>query len=168
MLIGSRITRPEVILDTVPLLFFLLGTIANHPHIKQHVQEVANIKFTEGRAKLLFTLLRDKKKIVTPQILAELSNQAEKHIDHDTFLRANIRNLFSLSECHIKKEDLLSDLSLFKFGLGDISLVKAGSSNRTLITTEMRGGLKCVYEDKHGEVVLLQNLLEQIENINPS
>jgi len=134
---------------------------------KQNIKSIANIPFEENKAKLLALMLKEKTKIITPQVLAEISNHAKNNIKQiDSFLLNTKEEILQYEEEYTKKETILSDPSLFRFGITDIRLLKIGNKNRTLLTGEQKYELDKEYEKLHKcKVINLHKIFFKAENL---
>ncbi len=160
----QEITTEEVIVDTIPFSYLLMGI--HHEKTKQRIKAIANFPFEENKAKLLALILGNKTKVITPQVLAETSNQARKNIKEiGSFLLNTKEEILKYQEEFVKKEILLDDPSLFRFGITDISLLKAGNNKRALITGEERRELEHEYEKLHQvQTINIQDIFFRFEN----
>ncbi len=149
----NTVPTKEVILDTIPLSFLLMG-IYNKKK-EQKIKPIANISFTEEKAKLLALLLHNKKIIVTPHVLAEMSNHCEKNTKNiGNFLAATKNIIHGFDEEHVKIESIMADESLFRLGITDIGLLIVGNKDRALLTGEQRHELDNAYRKLHHAPVL--------------
>ncbi len=165
MNLSQEITTEEVIVDTIPFSYLLIGI--HHEKTKQRIKTIADLLFEENKAKLLALMLGNKIKIITPQVLAETSNQARKNIKEiGSFLLNTKEEILKYQEEFVKKEILLDDPSLFRFGITDISLLKAGNNKRALVTGEQRRELENEYGRLHRVQTLnIQDIFLRFENL---
>lgn len=165
MNLSQEIITKEVVVDTIPFSYLLMGI--HHEKTKQRIKDIANLPFEENKAKLLALILRDKTKIITPQVLAETSNQARKNIKEiDSFLSNTKEEILKYQEEFVKKEILLDNPSLFRFGITDLSLLKVGNNKRALVTGEQRRELGNEYEKLHRvSAINIQDIFLRFENL---
>jgi hypothetical protein len=124
-LYGLRAPK-DIVIDTIPLLLFLVGTydanlINGFKRLNQYEYTIKDFKI------LQYFLTSSKSIVVTPGVLSEISNFAEK-LENDGFskmLKKNSSMLRRIKEIYIKKEDILDSNHVFKFGFTDTSLILA-------------------------------------------
>lgn len=89
---------------------------------------------------MLFQFLATRRVIVTPQILAEVSNFAKELKNNpDTFSEIIGKNkalLEKVCEKYIPKNDILGSQELAKFGFTDASIIMAAKENDALVLTD--------------------------------
>jgi len=127
--------RKGIILDTGPLLFFLAGnydfdSIGRMPLTKEYKQED-------------FLLLQNfikkfRKIIITPHILAEVSDIAENELDAHflDFVNRIKKILLDSEEARIKKNEILENEQIGKFGVTDVSIILSSKTNNQFILTK--------------------------------
>ena len=122
----------EVIIDTNVLLLLLMGLY--------NKRELAKLNYKEEELALLVEFLRNfDRKVVTPQVLAEISNLAENKLKgkFSDFIENSIRTLMHLEEKYVKKNDILQKEKEVKdFGITDTSLIEAVNRDRLLLTAD--------------------------------
>ncbi|MEW5896482.1 MAG: hypothetical protein AB1668_02215 [Nanoarchaeota archaeon] len=166
MSLAPEITTKEVIIDTIPFSYLLMGI--HHQKTKQKIKPIAGIHFEENKAKFLALMLKNKIRIITPEVLAETSNQAKKNIKNlDSFLLNTKEEILGYQEEFVKKEILLETPSLFGLGITDLSLLKIGNKERTLLTGEERRELDHVYENVHQVPAMnIQDIFLRFKELN--
>lgn len=125
-----------IILDTKPLIFFLAGnydfdSIGKTPLTKEYTKEDFEL--------LMSFVSKFKKIIVTPQILAEMSNIINKEIsetDFANFIEKIIKILFDCDEIYIQKNDILKRDELKKVGITDTSILLSCERDDLLVLTK--------------------------------
>jgi len=91
---------------------------------------------------LLVDFLKSREIVVTPQVLAEVSNLANnrlKEANISNFLTNSINILMNAHEDYIEKDKILKRANeVAKFGITDTSLIEASSSDssRLLLTSD--------------------------------
>lgn len=122
----------EIIIDTNVLLPFLIGLYST--------KELRKLGFKEEDFMLLVKFIRKfNRKLVTPQILAELSNLAKQKLkgNFSDFIHNSIKTLMNLDEQYVNKRDILQKIKEVQdFGLTDTSLIKAANKDRLLLTAD--------------------------------
>ncbi|HDN64694.1 MAG TPA: hypothetical protein ENF23_00085 [Methanosarcinales archaeon] len=122
----------EIILDTGPLLLYLIGFY--------NEKELRRFNYSEDEFTPLCMFLRNFKKIfVTPQVLAEVSNLAKNRLKEEKFsefIKFSISILARLGEEHVDKNEILKREELPMFGITDVSLVRMAERNRLLLTDD--------------------------------
>lgn len=113
----------ELILDTSPLVIFLVGSFN-----KGYLEKVKykNRKFNTIDYDLLLQYFTGKKLFVTPHILAEMSNIVENSLGNKLF-QEFIENVSMLLkndtiEVYVPKEQIILTEGIKKFGFADMSL----------------------------------------------
>lgn len=132
----SKNRKKPIITDTSPLLLLLIGSY-NKNTIKsfKRLQEYDQDDFD-----LLFQFIAKRKVLVTPQVLAEVSNFAKQlKNDKDAFSEIIERNraiLEKICEKYIPKNDILGSQELGRFGFTDTSIIAAAKENDALVLTD--------------------------------
>ena len=139
-----------ILVDTIPLSYYLTGIFSSISG--QNIKKVCDIPLEEKKVKQLALFFKNKNKLVTPYVLAEVSTIANRETKGSlaNFLKCAGKSLSDFEECWVKKEELLNATKLLHFGLTDISLLKAGNKQRVLITGESKRGLDHAYRSMHG------------------
>ena len=128
---------PNLILDTNLLILFMLGSYSPN--------DISTCNFTTLYNKDDFVFLESYLKIqssicITPQVLAELSNQAFQiyhGIKRDEFLRKLVDKLDTINEKYIELRYLLKETELFyKFGFTDLSIFELAKNNNYVVLTD--------------------------------
>lgn len=125
----------EIIVDTGPLLQILVGLY--------DPKKLEKVGITPQEFGLLISFVRRfKKKLVTPQVLAELSNLAKtRHKDNfKELIEVLIRFLVDIEEKYIEKSHVLNaeNLKLLQdFGITDTTLALASDKNRIILTNDV-------------------------------
>ena len=120
----------DLILDTSPLIIFLVGSFN-----KKYLEKVKykNRRFDAIDYDLLLQYFSGKKLFVTPHILTEMSNIVENSLGKELF-QEFIENVSMLLkndtiEVYIPKEQIILTEGLKKFWFGDMSLFCSGEDN---------------------------------------
>jgi len=132
----SKSRKKPIITDTSPLLLLLIGS-----YNKNTIKNFKRLsKYNSDDYDLLFQFVAARKVMVTPQVLAEVSNFArELKNNPDTFseiIKINKSLLEKIYEKYIPKDDILASQELFKFGFTDISIIVAAKENDALVLTD--------------------------------
>lgn len=130
-------TPQKVVIDTIPLLLFLIGgydtkLISEFKRLKSYHYSVKDFKTLQN------FLSYSKNVIVTPGVLCEVSNYAEQ-LANDRFselINKNINFLKFTTEIHIHKDNILESNQIFKFGFTDTSILFAAKKNNGNILTK--------------------------------
>lgn len=131
------IKAPKIIvIDTIPLLLFLIGTydtnlISKFKRLKTYNYSVKNFTILKqflAHAQII---------IVTPGVLCEVSNFAAnlKVNRFSEFLKENSENFKNMEESYIPKKIILESEEVFQFGFTDTSLIIAAKNNGGEILT---------------------------------
>ena len=122
----------ELIIDTEPLLILLVG-----------IYDTKKLSRVSGKTEdfnYIVQLLRlYKKGIVTPQILAEVSNHAQNQLkgNFPDFIDKVLSYLKILDEKYVCKDKLLNKIKEIKdFGISDVSLIEISNENRLILTKD--------------------------------
>ena len=126
----------NIILDTGPLLF-LLESIYNN-------SSIGKTPFTKGYSLKDFETLTNflsnfKGVMITPQILAEVSNLINNRLsrnDFYDFMNKIVKNLLKYEEVYIKKEDILVKEDTKILGITDIGIFLSGEKTKHMILTK--------------------------------
>lgn len=130
---------PNLILDTNLLILFMLGSYSPN--------DIATCNFTTTYNKDDFVFLEryliiQSSICITPQILAELSNQVfqiyngKKQVE---FLKKIVDKLSPINEKYIELRDLLKESELFyKFGFTDLSIFELAKNENYVVLTDDR------------------------------
>lgn len=127
----------SLILDTNLLLLYLVGN-----YDKKYITKFKKTaEFTEEDFRILTNLIKEfgNKVIITPQILAEISNHSKKIKEpkFSEYMNCLIKTLKKFEEKYIKMTDLLnSPRNLIKLGFTDVSILEAGKKYDCLILTK--------------------------------
>ena len=128
--------KKPIITDTSPLLLLLIGS-----YDKNAIKGFKRLsEYDSDDFDLLLQFVATRKVIVTPQILAEVSNFAKMLKDNpDTFseiIGKNKELLEKVCEKYIPKNDILSSQELVKFGFTDVSIIVAAKENDALVLSD--------------------------------
>ena len=126
-------SRRPLIIDTSPLLLLLVGT-----YNKSLIRNFKRVKcYNKDDFDILVQFLAKKKVIVTPGVLAEVSNLAMelKGDDFRKLVDTNIDSLKRLGECYISKNVILEAPEFKKMGTTDTSIIIAAKENNSEILT---------------------------------
>ena len=137
MLKGLIKSPQKVVIDTIPLLLFLIGgydekLISEFKRLKSYHYSVKDFKTLQN------FLSHSRNIIVTPGVLCEVSNYAEQ-LANDRFselINTNIKFLKYTNEIYIKKDTILESNQIFKFGFTDTSILFAAKKNNGGILTK--------------------------------
>jgi rRNA-processing protein FCF1 len=125
-----------LLLDTGPLLLYLVGFYNN--------KYLPSINYSSQDHALLVDFLNYREIVVTPQVLAEVSNLANKRLreaNFSNFIINSINILMNAREDYVEKGKILKRADeVAKFGITDTSLIEASArgSNRLLLTSDER------------------------------
>jgi rRNA-processing protein FCF1 len=123
-----------LLLDTGPLLLYLVGFY--------NAKYLSKFNYDSQDHALLVDFLKDREIVVTPQVLAEISNLANSRLneaDFSKFLSNSINIIMRAREDYIEKDQILKRADeVAKFGITDTSLIEASSSgnSRLLLTSD--------------------------------
>lgn len=125
-------TKP-IIFDTSPLLLLLMGI-----YDKNAISSFKRLSnYDADDYELLFQFALKRKIIVTPHVLSEVSNFADRLKDKfSEFLESNKMALNKIDEKYISKTYILSTPEVNKFGFTDISIILAAKENNALVLTD--------------------------------
>lgn len=127
----------KTIIDTSPLLLILIGSYDKN--LLGKFKRVRN--YNEEDFEILFQYLLRKEIIITPQILAEVSNFAEELGDEKfkQFINKNKDGLKKLNEFYIKKDDIFNTEEVLKLGFTDTSIfLFAKNKNAEVLTADRK------------------------------
>lgn len=137
-IIISKYFNQPVILDTGILMFLLMGTV--------HSASSNSTVIWQGRTKsewnFLYKFVMNFKGIlITPHILAELTNLLHKHTGNDIkkykYLLSNmVSDLEKYEEKYIEKNIILKYPKFSEFGTADIGIIECGKITGSLIVVE--------------------------------
>lgn len=122
-----------IFIDTGPLLLLLVGTFDKKLIGKsKRIKDYKPIDFD-----LLAQFLARRRIIVTPGVLAEVTNLAKtiKHFNFEKFVKANIKGLKKVGECHISKDIILESDVFSRLGYTDTSILIAAKENKGEVLT---------------------------------
>lgn len=125
-----------VLLDTGPLLLYLVGSYNN--------QYLSKIDYKSQDYVLLVDFLKSREIVVTPQVLAEVSNLANKRLkeaNFSSFFINSINILIKSREDYIEKDKIIKkSKEVADFGITDTSLIEASASSRgrLLVTSDAK------------------------------
>ncbi len=126
--------RQPIITDTSPLLLLLMGLYDENAIAKfKRLSE-----YNSDDYKLLLQFTAKRKIIVTPQVLSEVSNFANrlKPNKFSEFIEENKPILEKIDEKYIPKTDILASQEIVKFGFTDTSIILAAKENNALVLTD--------------------------------
>ncbi len=128
--------KKPIITDTSPLLLLLIGS-----YDKSTINGFKRLsRYDSDDFDLLFQFVATRRVIVTPQILAEVSNFAKMLKNNpDTFseiIGKNKELLEKLCEKYVPKNDILSSQELVRFGFTDVSIIVAAKEIDALVLTD--------------------------------
>ena len=133
-----------VVVDTSPLLLLLMGFY--RPDMIESSKVMGNYSRKEFEALELY--LRHRRIIITPHILAEISNLSKKGFTRDefgNFLKSSILFIGAIGEDYIQKERILSSPDFPMLGFTDVSIILSARQNNAEVVTAdypLRG--KCI------------------------
>jgi hypothetical protein len=127
--------RNGIILDTKPFLFYLAG--------RYDFDSIGKTPLTEEYRKEDFEILNDfiskfKRIVITPQILAEVSNIINTKIPKNNFvifINKIIKILLDAEEMYINKNDILKREEI-KLGITDVSILTLCERSDQIILTK--------------------------------
>ncbi len=123
-----------VFLDTSPLLFLLVGTYDR--------EAIATFKRTRrydaNTYDVLIQFLAARRAIVTPGVLAEVSNLAMELKDggFQKIVEMNVSSLKELGETYVAKDVILASPVLARMGVTDVSILVAAKDGKGEILTD--------------------------------
>ena len=125
-------TKP-IIFDTSPLLLLLMGI-----YDKNAISSFKRLSnYDADDYELLFQFAFKRKIMVTPHVLSEVSNFADRLKDKfSEFLESNKLTLNKIDEKYISKTYILSTPEVNKFGFTDVSIILAAKENNALVLTD--------------------------------
>lgn len=142
----------KILLDTSPLLLFLIGSFDKNQLSKIKYRDTP---FDKVDYDLLADYLKSCQIFVTPQILAEMSNIAKKSLKNSLFQRfmEKIAHLIKnrVLEIYMPKDKILTIEGTFKYGFSDISLYCAANHAKTIVTADLPFHKFCVSSNKNVE-----------------
>ena len=124
-------TKP-IIFDTSPLLLLLMGI-----YDKNAISGFKRLsEYDADDYELLMQFAYNRKIIVTPHVLSEVSNFADRLKDKfSEFLECTKMTLNRIDEKYIPKNIILSTPEVIKLGFTDISIIIAAKENNALVLT---------------------------------
>jgi rRNA-processing protein FCF1 len=131
---GDLLRYKFLLLDTGPLLLYLVGFY--------NTKYLSIINYNSQDHALLVDFLKYREIVVTPQVLAEVSNLANKRLkeaNFSNFFINSINILMNAREDYIEKDKILKRADeVAKFGITDTSLIEASArdSSRMLLTSD--------------------------------
>ena len=132
----ARYARKGIVIDTNILLLFLVGYID-----PGKIEEFKlTCKYTKDEFLLLSRLVKGFEKIIiTPQILAEVTNHLDNSKIGDEHVAKSIRAVLygaGTKEKYFKKDDLIDNGFLSKFGFTDVSVLESAKNGKALVLTD--------------------------------
>ncbi len=128
--------RKGIIVDTGPLVLLLAGYY-NYDLIGK---SKLTAEFTKGDFDILTSFLsKFRKIIVTPHVLAELSNLINTRVnksDFADFIERIIEKLSDFKEAYVQKDEIISREELKKVGITDTGILLACERDNNLILTK--------------------------------
>lgn len=124
----------KIILDTGPLFLLLVGWY--------NPQKLDKISFTEEQFGILLSYIHQfNESVVTPHVLAEMSNLAGNRLKENfpEFMEKTAVFLQEVEEEHIKKEEIIAKNNrklLVDFGITDAALALASGKDRLILTAD--------------------------------
>jgi len=131
----QKYSSKGVILDTNLLILYLVGSYDKN-NIKKfkrtHSFEIEDFKFIASLLKFFRNI------VVTPQILAEISNFTfeETTPDFSSYFTNAINWLQKTNEKYFHKNDLLPIPCLANIGFTDLTIIEASKNKRLLVLTD--------------------------------
>ncbi len=127
----------KIILDTSPLILFLVGSF--NPSYLSKIKD-KNRAFSKNDFDTFSQYIQNKKILVTPQILAEMCNITQNYLGQDLF-KQFMESIFALLkdgtiEVYHKKEDLMTNLDITKWGFSDMSIFFSSSVDNKVIVSD--------------------------------
>lgn len=123
-----------IILDTSPLLQILVGLY--------NPKKLDKVGITENQFGHLISYIQQfSERLITPHILAEMSNLAKKRLKDDfpEFMKFIVKFLRDLNEQQIEKEDIIQSDNIkqvIDFGITDTAISLASTTKRLIITAD--------------------------------
>ena len=128
--------RKGIIVDTGPLILLLAGYY-NYDSIGK---SKLTAEFTKGDFDILTSFLsKFRKIIVTPHVLAEVSNLINTRVHKSVFadfIEKTIEKLSDFKEVYIQKDEIISREELKKVGITDTGILLASERDNNLILTK--------------------------------
>jgi len=121
----------EIVIDTGPLLLFLVGFY--------HPKSLGKFNYKEHEFIILIEFLKNfPKRLVTPHVLTEVSNLTKIRLGEyfPEFIRASIKHLDSVEEEYVSKDEIIKRDDLPKFGITDASLLELADKGKLLLTED--------------------------------
>lgn len=126
----------KLLIDTGPLSLILIGSYKLE---KLNKFRAGSKKFDEDDFKILVQFLQDLDLFITPQILAETNNIVKNSIGKEELEKLMKNNMIflkdRLAEIYIKKNRILENDLVLKFGITDISIFLS-SKNKIVLTID--------------------------------
>lgn len=128
----------HLLIDTIPLLLFLIG--AYNPEYINKFKKLSKYRYTIDDFETLRQFLGFTKSVaITPGVLSEISNWLEYDGMHFGDILINTRDLLlRLKEIYILKDKILDSSMVLKLGITDTSLIMAARDHRCSILTRDR------------------------------
>ena len=142
---GDLLRYKFLLLDTGPLLLYLVGSY--------NTKYLSIINYNSQDHALLVDFLKYREIVFTPQVLAEVSNLANKRLketNFSNFVLNSINILMNAREDYIEKDKILKRTNeVPKFGITDTSLIEASArdSSRLLLTSDEKLFYYCSGKD---------------------
>lgn len=141
------INKPrEIVIDTGPLLVYIAMDYG-HNTISKFTDKDSEIMLREffqkiSKDKIIF--------IITPQVLAEISNLVNTKIEKQffsDFIKFSKKILLEFKEEYISKDAILANEKLQRFGFTDVSLLEVAKRNRLILTNDRALYFYCISND---------------------
>lgn len=133
----ARTGRRGIIIDSNLLVIYLVGLYG-----KEYVEKFLTSKTLLGDFEIIKWLMQKykfEKCIVTPQIMAEVSNLTFDHFTEPgltTYIQRALTFIKNAHEEHTHKDELLSKYHLPKLGFADSSIIEVAKKGNYLVLTE--------------------------------
>ncbi|PKP56871.1 MAG: hypothetical protein CVT88_09640 [Candidatus Altiarchaeales archaeon HGW-Altiarchaeales-1] len=152
--------KKEIVIDTGPLLVILAEHYGHNTLTK--------FGYTDDYVIVLKEFLKDVSKIIiTPQVLAEVSNLVNTKIEKvffSDFINFSKSILQELKEEYISKDIVLAKKELPKFGFTDASLLEVANGNKLLLTNDALLHYYC--RNNNISLAYLREIVEKYRSTN--
>ena len=129
---SNRTHRP-LLIDTSPLLLLMVGT-----YDTGLITKFKRVKcYSPTDFDLLVQFLVKRRVLVTPGVMAEVTNMAMELKSHGFMglIESNMESLKRMGECHITKDVILETAEFKKVGFTDTSIIIAAKENEGEVLT---------------------------------
>ncbi|HLE07850.1 MAG TPA: hypothetical protein VI933_04510 [archaeon] len=145
----SNESNESVIVDTEPLLLFLIGIFD-----AGRISKIGDKrKYTKSNFDYLYSFLIGKQVMVTPQILTETFHFLKKLLGENMFsefMKKHFALLSGVTEQYIEKDLILKRDEILRFDVADVSIILLNEVNPQIsfITSDSKLFYECHYNGK--------------------